>query len=75
MAWHPLSAGYVKINTDAAFFGKMSCTGVGMVVRGPDGSFVRAISRTKQGCIAVDVGEAWGVLEVNLWHKIKVLRM
>lgn len=68
-AWHSPPEGYVKINTDVAFFAEETSTGIGLVLRDSSGSFIQARTKLVPGCVDVDVGEAWGFMEAISWAK------
>lgn len=67
VSWSKPPMGFVKINSDAAFFGNSTVASFGMCLRNDQGAFLGA--KTERMCPLVQVheGEALGVLKALRW--------
>lgn len=67
--WHNLPSGWFSCGVDATFFHSPKCTGVGIILRNDNGSFVAARILTIPRHLRVGEGEAMGLHEALSWIK------
>jgi hypothetical protein len=61
--WMSPATGWVKLNTDASFYKETGETGLGMIVRDPEGKALLAAWREMRGCGSPEQAEAEAWLE------------
>lgn len=66
-SWIPPAAGFFKCNFDVAIFKEENTFGIGLCLRGADGTFVKAYSEFHQGIPRPEEAEAFALHKALQW--------